>query len=186
MGKSYQLILIDRDGVINKKALAHNYIVSWKDFMFLPRVKEAFKLLNKSYYKIAIVTDQIAIGKGLMSLLDFENISENMLKEIKNAGGRVDKIYFCPHKKEDCCDCRKPSPKNVLEAIKHFNATPKTTVYLGDFFRDYETAKNAGCDFIWINEESDEREKTLKEFRDANVNPKTFKSLYDAALFLTK
>lgn len=184
MNKKYSLIILDRDGVINKKGPMHSYITSWDRFEFLPYVKEALSLLGKSSLKVVIVTNQPAISKGLISLQDLEEIHDQMRKEIVSSGGRIDKIYFCPHIAEDLCDCRKPSPKMILDAIKDFNSTLEKTVYLGDFFKDYLTAKNAGVDFIFINSKSDEQKKSLEEFRKAKITPATFSNLYGAIKFL--
>jgi histidinol-phosphate phosphatase family protein len=184
MKNSYSLIVIDRDGVINKKSRKHTYINSWNKFEFLPRVKEALKLLNLSYLRIVVITNQPGISKGLFSFEDLESIHKKMCKEINLSGGRIDKIYFCPHKEEDRCDCRKPKPKMILDAIKNFNLSPEKTIYLGDFFKDYETAKNAGVKFIFINSKSDEQEETMEEFNKHNISPISFPSLFKATKFL--
>jgi histidinol-phosphate phosphatase family protein len=182
----YTLVLIDRDGVINKKPSAHTYITSWKQFLFLPEAKEALKLLSKAGYKIGIISNQPAIAKGLMSIEELDDINKKMIFEVAREGGRIDKVYFCPHSKEENCYCRKPRPGMILQALKDFNTKANSTIILGDFFSDYETAKNVGCDFIHINTQSDEREEQLKRFKEAGIKPKTFSSLRKAALWLSK
>ena len=78
----YNLILIDRDGVINKKAPPHKYIVSWKEFEFLPKSKEAMAILAKTNYKIALVTNQRGIARGIMTSEDLYSIHEKMITKI--------------------------------------------------------------------------------------------------------
>jgi histidinol-phosphate phosphatase family protein len=182
----YSIIILDRDGVISKKAIAHTHISSPKDFIFLPKSKEAIALLSKKGYKIAVISNQRGIGKGIMTHEDLKKINEKMISEIESSGGKIDAVYYCTHNDEDHCDCRKPKPGMIFQSLKEFNMEPKQAVLLGDFFSDYEAAKNAGCDFIYIDSESDEREDHRKKFQEANVKPLTFPSLYDAALFLTK
>ncbi len=179
----YSLILIDRDGVINKKLPKHNYVTSIKKFKFLPDVKKAISLLKKSGLKSAIISNQSAIGKGLMTIEDLNKIHNYMINEFKRYDGKIEKIFFCPHKKEDNCSCRKPQPGMILQALDYFNIKKDKAVFLGDFYKDYLAAKKAEIDFIFINEDSDEADINRKKF--SKVNPLSFSSLYDAILFLT-
>jgi len=184
MKQKYSLVLLDRDGVINEKAPIHNYITLFNDFLFLPKSKQALSLLS-SKYALAVITNQRGIAKGLITLKDFHEITQKMLKEISNSGGKIEKVYFCPHGENEC-NCRKPKPGMIEKALSDFQLSPQQVVLLGDSFLDYQTAKNAGCDFIFINTPSDEQLSTLKKFKEAQVSSLTFPSLYEAALFLTK
>lgn len=184
MNEKYSLILLDRDGVINRKAPAHTYITSFEQVKFIPKAKQAIALLSQ-HHKIAIISNQKGVSKGSMSIEDVEKINKQMIKEIEQAGGRVDKIYFCPHG-EDECNCRKPKPGMIEQALKDFNLPKEKAVLLGDFFSDYETSKNVGCDFIHIDSESDEQQIHRQKFQDAGVKPLTFSTLYEVAIFLTK
>ena len=44
----------------------------------------------------------------------------------------------------------KPDPDPLLKAIDQLDVKPEEVVYVGDHWRDYEMAKNAGTDFIGI------------------------------------
>ena len=145
----YKLVILDRDGVINKKAPRHEYVTSWRQFKFLPKAKEAIALLSQAGHKIVVITNQRGIGRGMLSLEVFTEITKKMTEEIEKSRGRINAVYFCPHDKE--CNCRKPKPGLVLQALKDSSINANEAIFLGDSFADYETAKNAGCDFMNIN-----------------------------------
>ena len=92
--KTWSLFL-DRDGVINKRII-DRYVSSWDQFVFLPGVLDAMKILSGGFGKILVVSNQQGIGKGLMTDDDVRNIHIRMAAEIKNGGGIIDKTYYCP------------------------------------------------------------------------------------------
>ena len=115
-------VFLDRDGVINKKAPEGDYIKNWSEFYFLPDVFKAIKILKENEFLIIIVTNQRCISKRIITKKGLEEIHEKMVKEIRNFGGDIDAIYFCPHDIADNCDCRKPKPGMLLNAIKDFKS----------------------------------------------------------------
>lgn len=115
--KSWTLFL-DRDGVINNERLGY-YVLHWNEFIFSEGVLEAFKILSQKFGKIFIITNQRGVGKGLMSLEDLHHIHKEMRKEVKEAGGHIDQIYYCTEKDPNCF-YRKPNPGMALQAKKEF------------------------------------------------------------------
>lgn len=184
MVKSYSLVLLDRDGVINKNPEAYAYVTNWNDFKFLENSKKAISLLSKKF-KIAIISNQQGIAKNLMTQNDLEKIHRKMQIEIKKLGGKINKIYVCPHKR-DTCNYRKPNPGMVLEALKDFNTKKDSALFLGDSFSDFETAKNAGIDFIYIKSGLEAQKEDNEKFKINNLKPLSFSSLYEASLWLLK
>ena len=90
--KSWTLFL-DRDGVINDEKHLE-YINTWEEFILYPGVLEAIKIFSQKFGRIFIVTNQRGVAKGLTKLEDLELIHKNLLKSIKQAEGKIDKIYF--------------------------------------------------------------------------------------------
>ena len=101
-------VFLDRDGVIIQNC--KNYVRDWKDVEFLPNALKALKQLSQTQYKIIIVTNQSAIGRGIITMVQAEAINQRIIEEITLAGGRVDGLFICPHAPEDHCFCRKPQP----------------------------------------------------------------------------
>src|SRR5438105_15775882 len=104
--KSWTLFL-DRDGVINDEKYLQ-YVNTWQEFRFYEGVKEALKIFSQRFGRILIVTNQRGVAKGITKLEDLELIHSNLLKEIDEAEGKVDQIYFCTDM-DDTSPNRKPN-----------------------------------------------------------------------------
>ena len=138
-----KFIFLDRDGVINRDS--SNYIKSLEEFEFLPGSLDALKRLTEEDYRIIIITNQSIIGRKWISLEALEEIFVHMKTEIRNSGGRIHDIFFCPHTPEEGCLCRKPLPGLITRAVKTHLIDISTTTMVGDSAKDIICAKNAGC-----------------------------------------
>ena len=134
-------IFLDRDGVINKD---FGYVHKVEDFVFIDGVFEALKEFEQMEYLLVILTNQSGIGRGYYSLDDFKKVTKFMLKELKEKGIKIEKVYFCPHKPEDNCYCRKPNPAMFFAAAKEFDIDLKNSWMIGDKESDIKAAKKAG------------------------------------------
>ena len=143
-------ILLDRDGVMNRK-IPNGYVTSWSDFVFLPGALEALRLLNEAGYVSIVVSNQAGVGKGLMTLSRLDQITERFLKKVKAFGGRIHKVYYCTHRKEIRCQCRKPRPGLLLRARQENNIEFAETYLVGDSMSDWLAAKRVGCPMIMVN-----------------------------------
>jgi D-glycero-D-manno-heptose 1,7-bisphosphate phosphatase len=134
-------LFIDRDGVINDEKES-DYIHTWDEFKFYEGVKEALTIFNKKFGIIIMVTNQRGVAKGLTKLEDLELIHKNMLQEIKDAGGSIDKIYFCPEMESPN---RKPNPGMGLQALKDFPQIDLSkSVMIGNTLSDMKFGRNLG------------------------------------------
>jgi D-glycero-D-manno-heptose 1,7-bisphosphate phosphatase len=131
---SNKAIFLDRDGVIN--ANEPEYVHKIKDFKFVRGAIPALKKLSKTDYKIIIITNQSGIGRGYYTIKDFKKLNSWMLKKLKKEGIRIDKVYFCPHKPEDNCNCRKPKPGLILKALEDFDINLSKSWLIGDDVKD--------------------------------------------------
>jgi D-glycero-D-manno-heptose 1,7-bisphosphate phosphatase len=148
MKKKYNLVILDRDGVINEDS--DEYIKSPAEWIPIPGSLEAIAKLNQAQIKVAVVSNQSGIARGYLTEATLQKIHAKMQSELAKAGGKIDKIYYCPHHPEADCSCRKPKPKLLLAAMRDLKAKPEETIFIGDKWIDYETALNAGCDFILV------------------------------------
>ncbi len=140
--KSWTLFL-DRDGVLNHEK-KDDYIRSWNEFKFYDGVKEALKELNEVFGMIVLVTNQKGVGRGLMTLDDLSDIHSRMMEEIKAAGGRIDKLYFCTDLDSDS-PCRKPNAGMADLAKKDFPQIDiSRSIIVGNKLSDMKFGRNAG------------------------------------------
>ena len=134
-------LFIDRDGVVNDEKHL-DYIHTWDEFKFYDGVKDAFKIFNRKFGRIIMVTNQRGIAKGLTRLEDLELIHRNMLEKIENSGGRIDRIYFCPDMESPN---RKPNPGMGLQALKDFPEIDLSkSMMIGNTLSDMKFGRNLG------------------------------------------
>jgi len=133
--------------VLNRKPPRAEYVRSWGEFEWLPGAKDALRLLKDNGYRVVIVTNQAGIGRGMMSENDLVQINQQMLRDVEEAGGKIDAIYYCPHSWDSGCECRKPKPGLFFRAQKELHIDLSRTLYIGDDERDREAALAAGCQF---------------------------------------
>lgn len=142
-------LFLDRDGVINYEK-ENDYIRHWNEFRFYEGVKEALAVFASRFGKIFIVSNQRGVGKQLMTEEDLTEIHHCMLKEIEQAGGRIDKIYFCTAL-DPKDPYRKPNPGMAFQAQKDFpDIDLNRAVMAGNKPGDMLFAKNAGMYSLFI------------------------------------
>lgn len=141
-------IFFDRDGVICKNRSDH--VKSWAEFEFLPQVKESLAALSLLNLPLIVVTNQAAIGRGLMTVELLEDIHQRMVAEIAAQGGRIDRIFYCPHRPEDSCDCRKPKPGMLYQAAAEMGLDLTRSYLIGDAMTDIQAGRQAGCHNILV------------------------------------
>ena len=122
-------IFLDRDGVINENRA--DYVKSWDEFRFLPGSREAIAKLTQAGHRIVVCSNQAGVAKGVISIETVEDMHARMLAEIRGAGGVIEKVYYCPHGKEESCDCRKPRPGQLLRASRELGLDRVTPFSLG-------------------------------------------------------
>ena len=145
-------IILDRDGVLNKKAAKSEYITCYEEWEWLPGSKEALRLLKNRGYQIIIATNQAGISRGKMTERDLLEIHTAMIEDLLKDGIVVDKIYFCPHGWDENCECRKPKPGMLFNAQKDLHLDLSRTYFVGDDERDVEAGLAAGMRTFLLNE----------------------------------
>jgi D-glycero-D-manno-heptose 1,7-bisphosphate phosphatase len=149
-----QYVFLDRDGVLNRKAPPAQYITRPEELVILPGVEEAVAALNRSGRKVIVVTNQRGIALGLYSRDDLDRIHDKLRAQLAARGGHLDAIYVCPHEAGQC-NCRKPLTGLFERAYLDFlEATPESSVMVGDSLRDIEGGLRAGMATVLITGES--------------------------------
>jgi D-glycero-D-manno-heptose 1,7-bisphosphate phosphatase len=144
-----KLIILDRDGVINEDS--DTYVKSAAEWIPLPNSIEAIARLFNAGYTVVVATNQSGIGRGLFDLDDLEAMHAKLSDLVLDAGGELAGIFYCPHKPEDDCHCRKPSPGLFNAIAKEFSLQSLTDVpMVGDSLRDLQAGLSHQCTPILV------------------------------------
>ena len=141
-------IFLDRDGVINENRA--DYVKSWQEFRFLDGSREAIAKLTQAGHRIIVCTNQAAVARGYVSVETVEEIHRRMLAGIAELGGSIEKIYYCPHAKDENCLCRKPRPGLLLRARDELGIDLSDAVFIGDSMTDVRAGLAAGVHSILV------------------------------------
>jgi len=152
-------VFLDRDGVINENR--DDYVKGWEEIRFLPGVFQALARLAATPFRIGLVTNQSAIGRGILTTEQVEEINRRLVEEIEAHGGRIDGVYYCPHRPDDGCDCRKPRPGLLLRAARELDLELDRSYLIGDAASDVEAAMAAGCRPILVLSGLGQRQRLL-------------------------
>jgi D-glycero-D-manno-heptose 1,7-bisphosphate phosphatase len=148
---SLDTLFLDRDGVINVK-LEARYVRNSNEFEFMQGALVAISKLSKLFKRILIVTNQQGIGKGIMTADDLNLLHSFMTSEIGKLNGKIDKIYFCPHLDTENCNCRKPNPGMINQAIADFPEIDRHNSYLiGDSDSDIEAGNRMNLNTVKVD-----------------------------------
>lgn len=145
-------VILDRDGVLNRKPPKAQYVRRWEEFEWLPGAKESLRLFHEAGYRVIVVSNQAGVGRGEMTETQLLDIHERMKREAAAAGGAIDAIYYCPHNWDDGCECRKPRPGMLFQAQRDYHLDLSRIIFIGDDVRDAETAEVAGCSSLLVSE----------------------------------
>jgi D-glycero-D-manno-heptose 1,7-bisphosphate phosphatase len=122
-----------------------NYVTDWAEFVFLPGAIEALRQLASLDRPILVLTNQSAIGRGLVSAATVAAIHQRMIALVAEAGGRIDAVFVCPHHPDAGCECRKPQPGLFQQAAEAFDLRLQDCYFIGDALSDLWAARAAGC-----------------------------------------
>ena len=135
-------VFLDRDGVIIENR--DDYVRSWSDVEFFPAALAALQSFSSSPYRIILVTNQSAVGRGLITLAQAEHLNWRIIAAVKKHGGRVDGAFMCPHAPQARCDCRKPRPGLLLQAAEALSLDLSRSFMIGDALSDLQAGRAAG------------------------------------------
>lgn len=170
-------ILLDRDGVLLEDR--PDYVKSIAEVKFLPDVEKAVAKLWKERYSICVVTNQAGIAKGLYSGDTLREIhlfiEEELHKKIQSSPKPKIHWYFCPHRDEDKCRCRKPEPGMLVRAMDENRFCPGHTWMVGDSARDIVAGIRAGCHTAIVKTGQGERQSFPHGFYPQAVFPNLLK-----------
>lgn len=138
-----RLVIVDRDGVINEDS--GEFIKSVAEWRPIRGSLEAIALLSKAGWRVAVVTNQSGVARGLFDEATLAAIHRHMQERVRAAGGVLAGVYYCPHLPDAGCECRKPRP-GMLRALEHeLGLSVRGAPFIGDRMSDIEAAEAVGA-----------------------------------------
>ena len=143
-------VILDRDGVLNAEPRDGGYVTDWTQWRWLPCALEALAMLGSKGTRISVATNQSSVGRGLMTREQLDAIHARMLDEAAQAGATIEHVFVCSHAPAEGCDCRKPEPGLLLNAVQAAGIPRCETVFVGDDLRDLQAARAAGIPAVLV------------------------------------
>jgi D-glycero-D-manno-heptose 1,7-bisphosphate phosphatase len=152
---SNEIVLIDRDGIINQKPAKANYLVNENDIKYISETLEFMSRVSKRYSKkFIVISNQAGIARGIMTGEQVDRINLKIQDDLRKYGIQVIEFLYCPHGWDDGCDCRKPNPGLLFKASEKYGFVLRNTFFIGDDIRDSEAAIRSGAKAVLVNKES--------------------------------
>jgi D-glycero-D-manno-heptose 1,7-bisphosphate phosphatase len=160
-------VFLDRDGTLIEDV---GYLVRLEQLVLFPWTIDAIRLLNRVGLPMVVVTNQAAIGRGLIDERFIGQVHDALDTRLRQGGARIDRYYFCPHhpnakldRYRQVCGCRKPAPGMIERACAELDLDASRSWTVGDNWNDVACGHAAGTRSILI--------KTGHGARDAVENP---------------
>lgn len=142
-------LFLDRDGVINHDNPG-GYITTADEFRFTDGSPQLFKKLSGIFGRIVVVTNQRGVGRGIIHYDDLVAMNTKMLQGVREAGGTIEKIYFCTDT-DNRSFGRKPNPGMAVQATKDFpDIDVNKSVIVGNSLSDMKFGRYAGMYTVFV------------------------------------
>lgn len=142
-----RFVLLDRDGTIN---VEKHYLSDPHQLELLPGTAAAIRSLRDLGLGVAVITNQSGIARGYFDQDRLEAIHARLRDLLTAEGAELDGIYVCPHGPDDDCDCRKPLPGMVVQAMAEHGFDPAAAFVVGDKEVDVELGRGVGAVSILV------------------------------------
>jgi len=173
--KQCRFLLLDRDGILNVDR--SDYVKCLDEVSFYPDALEALEFLNRNNVGVILISNQSGINRGLIGWDDFWATHEGVISRVEESGGSILAAFYCPHRPDEKCECRKPAPGMITAACLFAGIDPERAVFIGDRESDMTAAQNAGCRGIRICRDGD-----AGETNGCSSGRPYFSTLLDAVL----
>ena len=134
-------VFLDRDGTICEEVGYLNHI---SRLMIYPWAAESIRRLNDAGLPVIVVTNQSGVSRGMFPESLVADVHRQMAQELGAGRARLDAVYYCTHRREDNCECRKPLPGLLQRAAAEHGIDLARSFVVGDRYLDVALAHAAG------------------------------------------
>jgi len=167
MTGSKRAVFVDRDGTLNVNI---DYLSDPDRYKLYPGVAEGLRMLKDAGFLIVVITNQSGIGRGIFDEVALERIHLRMKELLAREGASVDAVYFCPHRPDEGCACRKPGTALFEMAVRDLDIDPKRSFVIGDMKMDVAAGQRMGTRTALVPEPHN-RGRTLKDMEGWEARP---------------
>jgi D-glycero-D-manno-heptose 1,7-bisphosphate phosphatase len=154
MSSGRPAVFLDRDGTLSEE---RGFIDRLDLFELFPWTADAVRLLNRAGFVVVVITNQSAIGRGIIDESFLDTVHGEVDRHLALSGARIDRYYFCPHHPEAAlaeyrmvCECRKPKPGMIDQAVRELDLDPARSFMVGDRLIDVACGQAAGVRSILV------------------------------------
>ncbi len=119
-------------------------------FRLYPFAAAAIRRLNQAGWPVIVLTNQSGVARGYFPEELVQQVHQRMTRELEAAGARIHGVYYCPHRGEDECGCRKPRPGMLERAAREHELRLSRSYLVSDLYADLAMAHGAGCRSILV------------------------------------
>ena len=163
-----KVVLLDRDGTVIVDPPDERVDREDKIQLF-PDSISALKQLADNGFSVILITNQAGIAESRLNQEDFDRINAKVVEQLETSGVKIMKTYMCPHGPDDGCECRKPKPTMLLQAMKDFHLNPTEIFMAGDHRSDVLAGKNAGVRTILVRTANVQDEAPEADYQATNL-----------------
>ena len=134
-------VFLDRDGTIIKGPTPPK---KPKDIVFVPGSIAALTELRRAGFLLFLVSNQPDVAKGNSTMEELQAVHLKFKRELEISGIHFREFYYCYHREEDHCFCRKPSPLFLIRAKEKYDIDLTRSWMVGDSDKDIHCGVAAG------------------------------------------
>ncbi|MCE3284286.1 MAG: bifunctional imidazole glycerol-phosphate dehydratase/histidinol phosphatase [Steroidobacteraceae bacterium] len=143
MSAALRVLFIDRDGTLVEEP-PDEQIDSLQKVRLLPGVIPALLELQRAGYRLVLVSNQDGLGTATFPERAFRETQDFIRRLFASQGIEFDAEFFCPHRQEDACECRKPRTGLLTGYLSEHALDPAHSYVIGDRDTDLQLAENLG------------------------------------------
>lgn len=147
-------VFLDRDGTLIEE---RGYLDRLEQVTLFPWTADAIRLLNRAGYATVVITNQAAIGRGMIDEPFLRQVHDALDAHLAAGNARIERYYFCPHHPEAAieqyrraCRCRKPGPAMIEQACQEMDLDPRRSIMVGDRWLDVGAGRAAGTGAVMV------------------------------------